>query len=278
MSRKIVDLGGSDWQLGQAPASAQPDHATWDELEQIAEWLPATVPGNIRADLVRAGRLPDLFYGTQAEASQWVDGHCWWLVRKLPISSPAMQRVHLELRGVDYVGDLFVNGHHLGRHEGMFSPQVHDITALLRDENRLAVRILGSQWLPTHRSAPREQLFNYVESKVASIGRRFPQRRDTLKCQMGFGWDFAPPLRTMGIWDDIRAIVTGDPFIRHVTLTQRLVRDEAQVTIEVEHNKRRFRARGLSTDIVEASARAYLAAVNRIITQQPDGRKRPAQP
>ncbi|HUT60511.1 MAG TPA: 2-isopropylmalate synthase [Phycisphaerae bacterium] len=53
---------------------------------------------------------------------------------------------------------------------------------------------------------------------------------------------------------------------------------QGEVTIEVEHNKRRFRARGLSTDIVEASARAYLAAVNRIITQKPDGRKKPAQP
>jgi len=38
---------------------------------------------------------------------------------------------------------------------------------------------------------------------------------------------------------------------------------QGEVTIEVEHEGRRFRARGVSTDIVEASARAYLAAVNR---------------
>ena len=39
------------------------------------------------------------------------------------------------------------------------------------------------------------------------------------------------------------------------------------ITIEVEHEGRKFRARGVSTDIVESSARAYLAAVNRVLTQ-----------
>ena len=41
---------------------------------------------------------------------------------------------------------------------------------------------------------------------------------------------------------------------------------QGEVTIEVEHNGTRFRARGLSTDIVEASAKAYLAAVNRVLS------------
>jgi glutamate 5-kinase len=41
---------------------------------------------------------------------------------------------------------------------------------------------------------------------------------------------------------------------------------QGEVTIEVEHNGARFRARGLSTDIVEASAKAYLAAVNRVLS------------
>ncbi len=40
---------------------------------------------------------------------------------------------------------------------------------------------------------------------------------------------------------------------------------QGEVTIEVEYDDRRLRARGVSTDIVEASARAYLAAVNRVL-------------
>ena len=39
---------------------------------------------------------------------------------------------------------------------------------------------------------------------------------------------------------------------------------QGEVQIEMDHNGRKIRGRGLSTDILEASARAYLAAINRL--------------
>lgn len=53
---------------------------------------------------------------------------------------------------------------------------------------------------------------------------------------------------------------------------------QGEVTIEVEHEGRKFRARGVSTDIVEASARAYLSAVNRASTQAGGKAEKPPQP
>jgi 2-isopropylmalate synthase len=53
---------------------------------------------------------------------------------------------------------------------------------------------------------------------------------------------------------------------------------QGEVTIEVEHDERRFRARGVSTDIVEGSAIAYLAAINRIITAANGRKERAPQP
>src|SRR5436309_4662886 len=41
---------------------------------------------------------------------------------------------------------------------------------------------------------------------------------------------------------------------------------QGEVTIELEHSGRTIRGRGLSTDILEASALAYLAAINRLRT------------
>jgi 2-isopropylmalate synthase len=41
---------------------------------------------------------------------------------------------------------------------------------------------------------------------------------------------------------------------------------QGEVTVELTHSDRKVRGRGLSTDILEASARAYLAAINRIHT------------
>jgi 2-isopropylmalate synthase len=38
--------------------------------------------------------------------------------------------------------------------------------------------------------------------------------------------------------------------------------------VELVHSERKVRGRGVSTDILEASAKAYLAAINRIRTLQ----------
>jgi hypothetical protein len=38
-------------------------------------------------------------------------------------------------------------------------------------------------------------------------------------------------------------------------------------TVEVRHNEQVYRGRGVSTDIIEAAARAYLSVLNRVATQ-----------
>jgi beta-mannosidase len=233
MTRREVDLNGTSWWLGQAPEGADPARPRWEELDQIGEWLPATVPGNVRADLIRAGRLPDLLYGRQADASQWVDEHCWWFRRPLSLLAKPGERVHLCLRGVDYIGDVYVNGHHLARHEGMFSPQCYEIGHLLQPENELALRIVGSHWLPNDRSSLWLKFLNILESRVSSLSSRFPQRRETLKCQMSFGWDFAPPLRTMGIWDDVYATLSQGILIQDAAVQQASVDGKARLLVDV---------------------------------------------
>ncbi|NLF32998.1 MAG: 2-isopropylmalate synthase [Planctomycetes bacterium] len=52
---------------------------------------------------------------------------------------------------------------------------------------------------------------------------------------------------------------------------------QGEVSVEVVHDGRKFRGRGVHTDVVEASGLAYLAAINRILTVQ-NGHYRPAQP
>jgi beta-mannosidase len=215
MPRRTLDLNGSEWQLGEVPDDADPQHARWSELAQVAEWLPATVPGNVQADLVGAGRLPDPNSAYDAALLRRAGERSWWLVRRFAGGCNPSDHAHLVLRGIDYIGDIFLNGQFLGRHEGMFAPQVYDVTPLQQD-NQLAVRLLGSKWLPRDRSSSWVRLLNWIEARYGGLAGNYPQRRDTLKCQMGFGWDFAPPLLTLGLWDDVCLAITGDAFIRDV--------------------------------------------------------------
>jgi 2-isopropylmalate synthase len=51
---------------------------------------------------------------------------------------------------------------------------------------------------------------------------------------------------------------------------------QAEVNVELEHNEQLHRGRGVSTDSIEASARAFLNAINRIAIHQGSPIRQPA--
>ena len=62
----------------------------------------------------------------------------------------------------------------------------------------------------------------------------------------------------------------------HVTLDDYQTRSitagkdaQGEVSVQIKHRDRKVRGRGLSTDVIEAAARAYLAAINRIRSLEP---------
>ena len=61
--RRLVDLNGSDWQFGCVPQKPV-DCENANDYNQVAEWLQATVPGNVRADLLSMGCISDPFYAS----------------------------------------------------------------------------------------------------------------------------------------------------------------------------------------------------------------------
>lgn len=70
------DLAGR-WDVRQATST--------DALAEAAgagEWLEAAVPGCIHLDLMKAGKIPDPFYGFNDLEVQWV-AEANWLYRRL---------------------------------------------------------------------------------------------------------------------------------------------------------------------------------------------------
>ena len=51
------------------------------------------------------------------------------------------KRLYLRFLGVDYIGNIYLNGRFVGSHEGFFSPFEFDITDFLRDKNILVVEV-----------------------------------------------------------------------------------------------------------------------------------------
>jgi beta-mannosidase len=235
--RQMVSLNNLDWRCAESRMTV-PDVAEIERIE--AQSFAASVPGEVRLDLLRAGRLQDdPFYSRNNDQSRWVEELDWWYWRDFDLAAQPGQRVWLQLHGADYYTWTYLNGQLLGEHEGMFSRQVYEITHLLREQdavsshNRLAVRFLAPARFPRQRSTRWEKFLNRLEHNAFEVTCD-TDRRDTLKCQMSYGWDFAPALRTIGLWDDVDVFVTGDVTLFDAQIKTRLLSAGAALTISLD--------------------------------------------
>jgi beta-mannosidase len=173
------------------------------------DFIPAEVPGDVITDLVRAGKLPDPYYEFNSLEAQWVNKKDWLYRAEFPLAPREGRRAFILFMGVDYMSRIEFNEKLLEKHEGMFSRILLEITGLLKDDarNRLDVILMG---IPDH---PLEKLGPKI-IQSSELGRK-----DYLKTQMSFGWDFAPRLKGAGIWDKVLLFETGPAMFREIAVS-----------------------------------------------------------
>ena len=125
----VLSLDGPGWQLGTDPKNVGRDQK-WCE-KPTAESRSVQAPSIIQ----------DAFPGYHGVA--W-----YWRSFTVPANPHAGGRTLLRFWQVDYLADVWVNGVHVGQHEGGEDPFVFDITDAVKNgvANVLAVRVLN----PTH--------------------------------------------------------------------------------------------------------------------------------
>jgi beta-galactosidase/beta-glucuronidase len=157
VTHRTYPLNDTQWRFGQV--LRQPfDTPNVYDLPTVSEWLPATVPGNVRTDLLALGRIPDPYFAENYKDSLWVEAVDWWYRRDIQLEPlDPNQRAFLICEGIDYLSAIFVNGQEQTRHEGMFSRQTIEITEAFRQGNgqaEISVRLWGSSALPGHHLSP----------------------------------------------------------------------------------------------------------------------------
>jgi beta-mannosidase len=217
MPRRALDLSTLSWQMGQAqrqPFTAQPV----DDRARVHEWLPARVPGDVRADLIAAGRIPPVDTPEGIAAGEWVDHSDWWYRAALSEGYGRDDVLVLEADGIDYYSALWLDDRLLATHAGMFSRQSVILPSDMApgQPQKLAIRLWGAGALPRLANPPWRRAIRSLIKRASPGVEYFPDRMATPKAQFGFGWDFSPRLLSAGIWDDTRLIACRGAYIEDV--------------------------------------------------------------
>lgn len=168
---------------GRIPVTAR-------ELEEAGlEPVPARVPGSFELDLMRAGKLEDLFYSTSTlKAQELEDMHVWYCT-KVQI---AQEDQYLHFGGIDTAADIYINGILSRSADNMFLPW--DAQKGLRiGENEVVVHIRPIM-LEMRKTVPAAAC-NTHRYGYASLYAR--------KAAHSYGWDIMPRILTAGLWKEV---------------------------------------------------------------------------
>ncbi|MHA1680571.1 MAG: glycosyl hydrolase 2 galactose-binding domain-containing protein [Promethearchaeota archaeon] len=193
-------------------------HDGWQlhEKGNVESIYNAIVPGNVRTTLIAAGVIPDPFIGKNNDESKWVSDVEWVYKKQVDVEgylskigkkSKDNAILHVVFDAIDYDATFHACGKKICRQTGMFSP-VDIALGTLAFKNIMLDGTNG--WIPI------EILFHVQPW----------WRQHAVKSQMAFEWDFAPDMRTIGLWKDVRIHHTGPAFFTSVNVVAKPVSNE----------------------------------------------------
>jgi beta-mannosidase len=208
------------------------------EFRQVGtdEWLPAQVPGTVQTDLMAAGKIPDPYSRMNAHTLDWVEKAEWEYryILNLNPDEKKSSRQYLVLNGLDTYAQLRLNRHSLLQSDNMFRGYAIDIQD----------RLVGYDTLYISFSAPHHRADGLARTRPY----RLPADSDqgwqqhsvyTRKAGYQFGWDFAPRIVTMGIWQPIELLTFETVSIVNCFITTQSITPQAahmKADIDVSFN------------------------------------------
>ena len=97
----------------------------------------ASVPGNVEIDLMREGKLPDIYFSTNTLEAQKLENMHYWYFTEIEIEDTES---YLRFEGIDTIADIYVNGNLAEVCDNMF--QAYDVYSNFnKGKNEIVVHI-----------------------------------------------------------------------------------------------------------------------------------------
>jgi beta-mannosidase len=198
--------------------------------------IPATVPGVVHADLLRAGLLEDMNWRDNEQKQQWVAETDWLYSRQFEVDEEllACQRVLLRCEGLDTLADVLINGQKILYADNMFRTWEIEVKKHLQ---------LGSNRIEVYFYSPIPYMSQRQQERSLpcwnSFDPRYRGKSWLRKMPCSFGWDWGLMAVTCGIWRDISLIGLQRARINDLSFTQNHVNEEViiDVTARVSRSK-----------------------------------------
>jgi hypothetical protein len=193
-----------------------------------AGWQNAVVPGTVLNSLVFNKVYPEPYFGRNNDrglnlipdiADKGADFYTYWFRTKFTVPpSYAGKRVWLQLDGINYTADIWVNGQQVGTLAGMFQRGTYDITSLVTpgsSQNALAILVHPVD-PPNSFSSPTNTGGDASNENSNGADGKIGKYTTML---MTAGWDFTfndgIRDRNTGIWRDVKIYETGPVTLRN---------------------------------------------------------------
>lgn len=146
----------------------------------------STVPGAVQLDLMKAGLIDDVNVGLNAAHAEWINNREWTYEKEFVVPEDFEgERYYLNFEGLDYSGEIYLNGEKISRFEGMFLPLSVDVTDKLQvgENNKLIV------------------FFDQSPEIDGQYG--FSSKIRYLKSRFNYIWDWCTRIVPVGIWKSV---------------------------------------------------------------------------
>lgn len=173
-------------------------------------WRPAKVPGVVQTSAFGLPR-EQLYRGTRVTEVQWMQERLWVYRRAIQVPKlDAAETARIVFDGLDYYYEVRLDGVSAAKGEGMFHPVILSLDQFAGRSVEVEVRLLPPP---------------LTKQGLA----------ETTKAQFGRGWDFAPELRTIGIWNEVRLEIVPRLRVTEAFIETRLEnKQRARVTVRAE--------------------------------------------
>ena len=238
--------GSFTWQMHKADETKDPAEKISQPGYQTGQWMPAIVPGTVLTSLVHNKVYPEPYYGMNNKLDRNIipdlaktgrEFYTYWFRTEFDVPENYKDKiVWLQVDGINYRAEIWVNGYLLGNMSGMFKPEYINITDFARigQKNALAIKVYPVDMPGTIKPKQWGATGEFHNGGDGNIGLNTTML-------MSVGWDFTfndgIRDRNTGIWKNISLYATDKAVIRHPFIKSELSKpsyDLAKETVSVE--------------------------------------------